>query len=95
MSVKDDMTTKLNALIGKPVQLVLKIKHSGNHVSAYGGNSGTLKEIDQGNKNEAIKALIDINVVYGKNLAKSKIDTVWIDARDISGIEEGKKGKKK
>jgi hypothetical protein len=88
MSKKDNMGMKLERLLNKEVKLSAKIRHSSNHIEDFAGYTGVLRDFDIGEDYEDIICKVEVVVVSGKKKDNRRNEIIWVDARDILGVEK-------
>lgn len=87
---KDEVILKVDRLIGREVTVNKSIKHSSNHLDNYVNCKGILKTYDLGEHYEHVIVSVEFIVSTGKKLEGRDNVLVWMDARDLVGVEKWK-----
>lgn len=79
---------QLKLISGKQVTVKDNVKYSEKKSRVHAGRSGYLKLFSLGDLNESPIVLIELSVIIkGKKADREEKVEIWMDARDIVGVE--------
>jgi hypothetical protein len=85
---KDDVILKVERLVNREVTVAKSIKYSSNHIDNFTGYKGILKSYDLGESYEDVIVSVEVVVSTGKKLEGRDNVLIWLDARDLVGVEK-------